>query len=200
MRLPVVNCEHWKPSKVYGAGDCAAGVKLRPSIGSCLKCVSRAPNSPSCAAADAPWPPAESCIPPDAHQAPREEMATVAVYTGRGIVRETRKRPTLTQLAAWAVAATQGRYAAPAVVAEREAVCRACPLLRADDKGTWCGACGCSISFEAARLKNLAAYEENIEGLPGHNPAWPAWGCKHPQRGQPVNPAAPNGPRWGWPV
>jgi hypothetical protein len=85
---------------------------------------------------------------------------------------------------AWAIAATRGSYVDAETVAARDRACGACDKAKQDDKGRWCGLCGCKVAPDVARIRNLAAYAENMPGLPGYNPEWPAWGCKHPERGR----------------
>lgn len=73
------------------------------------------------------------------------------------------------------------------VEAARLAICDKCEHLRIPKDGTpsFCGLCGCQVSKEAWRVRNLAAYTENL----------PKWGCKHPQRGW----KRPDGSMAGWP-
>lgn len=123
-----------------------------------------------------------------------------AVITAAGVKYERRPRPTLSKAAAWALAATLGRYVGPDVIAARSAACGGCALARRDAKGMWCGACGCAVAPDGARLANLAAYVENIPGLPDFNPQWPTWGCKHPERGQLKAPGDASKGRHGWPL
>lgn len=60
------------------------------------------------------------------------------------------------------------------ILQERMATCGACDQLRHDERGQWCGVCGCGLSADQRAVVNLAAYEERL----------PHWGCKHPQRGR----------------
>ncbi len=89
------------------------------------------------------------------------------------MVVEQRPALTLGQVKTFTQAIFSGKYAAPEVVAQRMAVCRACEKLRVTPTGVeWCGACGCRVSRKDREITNLAAYEENL----------PKWGCKHPLR------------------
>jgi hypothetical protein len=128
-------------------------------------------------------------------------QALPVIQPGGGIEWKRRPRPTLSMAVAWAQAATLGKWAGEDVAAERtERYCKGCDMLREDKRGFWCGACGCGVSAVDRELKNLAAYAENLEGLPGYNPAMASWGCKHPLRGKPKDPAKPDGPYFGWPI
>lgn len=79
---------------------------------------------------------------------------------------------TVTKALSFARAVLTGRKVSAEVAAARTAICEKCDRVARDDKGMWCGVCGCPVSAENKRIKNLAAYEENL----------PAWGCKHPRR------------------
>jgi hypothetical protein len=56
----------------------------------------------------------------------------------------------------------------------RLAACRACDLLRYDDRkqSHWCGVCGCNISNDEKKVVNLILYEESSD----------APLCQHPDR------------------
>jgi hypothetical protein len=131
---------------------------------------------------------------------PESELAKLAP-AAPGAAREVARPPTtLKMAAAWAVAATMGKYATAEAVAERDAICGGCDRAASDAKGRFCAICGCAVHGEENAIRNLAAYQENMAGFPGHNPKWPDWGCKHPLRGKPKNPADPDGPKYGWPL
>jgi len=85
-----------------------------------------------------------------------------------------RPRPTLRAAQSLAAALLTGRRVPLAVMQARLVCCETCDLLRRDERGQWCGACGCGLSSDARAIRNLAAYEENL----------PRWGCKHPNRAQ----------------
>jgi hypothetical protein len=108
-----------------------------------------------------------------------------------------RPKPTLSMIAAWAVAAAAGEWATSAEVAEREAICGACDKIKRDEKTgeIFCGKCGCGVMGPEKSIRNLSAYKENIPGHPDYRPSLPSWGCKHPQRGL----SKPDGSgKYGW--
>ena len=111
-----------------------------------------------------------------------------------------RKRPTLKMIAAWALAATLGKWASAEQVKERELICAKCDKLSKDEKGNYCDVCGCGLSGEEKAIRNLSAYQENLRRLPGYSDTLPEWGCKHPYRGKPKNPRDKDGEKFGWPL
>jgi hypothetical protein len=80
----------------------------------------------------------------------------------------------LRQALSFGKAALTGRYVEPRIVQLRIAACSRCDLRQRDERGDWCGACGCTVSSAERVLTNLAAYEEQL----------PEWGCKHPRRAE----------------
>jgi hypothetical protein len=109
-----------------------------------------------------------------------------------------RPRPNMSMAAAWAMAAMLGKWASDGEAAKRAAQCGKCDKLGEDKNGKYCKVCGCGVFAEDRAVKNLAAYRENLKGLPGYNPKLPQWGCKHPLRGQLKKPWALYGERFGW--
>lgn len=103
---------------------------------------------------------------------------------------DTRQLPSPGQAASWAIAASVGKYVPLEVLNERLETCRSCEYVRGDDKGMWCGLCGCALQADKHRVRNLAAYEEKLDpestlkvaGVRMGNGR--TWGCKHPRRQQ----------------
>ena len=61
----------------------------------------------------------------------------------------------------------------PEVEAQRLAICEKCDKRKTPALGEpFCGMCGCQVSREGWRVRDLTHYEENL----------PKWGCKHPLR------------------
>jgi hypothetical protein len=85
-----------------------------------------------------------------------------------------RPAPTLSKAASLAVALLTARRVPLEVIQQRVAICRQCEHRRHDERGEWCGVCGCGLSDDQRAVRNLAAYEERL----------PRWGCKHPRRGE----------------
>ena len=118
-----------------------------------------------------------------------DEKAHSALSTQHSALQR-RPKPTLKQAASFAKAVVSGKYVRQSLVVLREGICTVCEHHQEDEKGMWCGRCGCGISRDQKRLKNLAAYEEVLNGV-----TWPppngGNGCKHPQRGEAGK---------GWPI
>lgn len=80
--------------------------------------------------------------------------------------------PSIGQVKSFVKALFTGQKVSEEVTRKRIEICSSCPLVRENSDGQkWCGQCGCSVSSENKKLRNLAAYEENL----------PEWGCKHPE-------------------
>src|SRR5690606_8052582 len=135
-------CKHWKD------GRCSKGLfGGSPSIGVCMN---------RCAEYDGP----------ERTQDLIERLTQITVSAKR-------PTPTVRQAATFARAIITGKYVSDEIREEREATCRRCEFQRVDENGSpWCGVCGCRTSNDARKIRNLAAYEENL----------PHWGCKHPYR------------------
>lgn len=80
---------------------------------------------------------------------------------------------TLDQVRSFLTAVFVGDRVDEATFFSRLAICRECPYRRLEHRGTEvCDICGCPVDEDTSRIRNLAAYEENL----------PHWGCKHPDR------------------
>lgn len=113
-------------------------------------------------------------------------------------IRQDRPRPSFKAAATAARTILTQQRVSQAVSEERAAICAACPLARQDDQGLWCSVCGCGVSADARRILNLAAYEERVKVTQSGKTVVIS-GCKHPQRGKPIDPARPDGRKFGWP-
>jgi hypothetical protein len=112
----------------------------------------------------------------------RREEGGVMVLTprGRGILTawealngpaprfEHRPSPSLGQAITYAQAVVAGVYVPDEVREAREAICATCEHARVDDRGRWCGQCGCGVSMYDRQIQSLAAFYEHL----------PVWGCK----------------------
>ena len=90
------------------------------------------------------------------------------------IPKQKRPKAKLSTAASLARAILTGEKVDEATQKARSQICAACDKVREDDKGPWCGICGCKVAQGDSRLTNLTAYKENL----------PHWGCKHPERDQ----------------
>ena len=91
----------------------------------------------------------------------------------RDIPVEEKPTPTIKQMGSFFQALALGKRVSLDVIQERESVCRSCDNARKTEEGElWCGICGCGVAPDDKKIRNLAAYEENL----------PIWGCKHPER------------------
>lgn len=90
------------------------------------------------------------------------------------VPKQKRPKATLSKAATLARAIATGKKVDEATKKVRAKICAACDKVREDEKGSWCGVCGCKVAADDKRLDNLTAYEENL----------PHWGCKHPEREQ----------------
>lgn len=118
-----------------------------------------------------------------------------------------RPKPTMAMIQQWAVAATGNRHVSLEVQQQRQQVCQTCEYLRLDNKGQWCGRCGCAVAGDIKKIFNLSSFVEKLDAhatvqiAPGvHLGGGATWGCKHPQRGKPIDPSKPDGPAYGWPL
>ena len=92
---------------------------------------------------------------------------------------QSRPSPTISQAKTFAQAALTSNYVSDEILKERTEICGKCKYLKIDPNGLeFCMICGCSISIENKKVKNLASYEEG----PIQPNGQPKWGCKFPDR------------------